>query len=117
MVAADGDVIGADDIILDARSGGALAGLANSQAERVLEEVAELELNPRQQGALTRVLTHGKLSFADYLRLFRVSKSTTSRDLERLVEESLLHKRGKTRATVYLPGPKLREIAKRIGLG
>ena len=119
VVSAEGDEIDADGIQLDARAGGALAGLANAQAERILEELGglELEINTRQQGALTRVLTHGKLSFAEYQRLFRVSKSTTSRDLERLVDWSLLHKRGKTRATIYLPGPKLREIAKRIGLG
>ena len=44
------------------------------------------------------------------------SKSTASRDLETLQRLDLLEKRGKTRATVYLPGPKLREIAKIVGM-
>ena len=119
VVSADGDAIGADDIVFDMRGGTLLPGFDSSQAERILEELASLsiELNTRQQGAVARALTHGKLSFAEYQRLFRVSKSTTSRDLEQLLSEELLHKRGKTRATIYLPGPKLREIANRIGLG
>ena len=66
--------------------------------------------------AIARALTRGKLSFAEYVKYFRVSKSTASRDLETLQRIDLLEKRGKTRATVYLPGPKLREIAKIVGM-
>jgi transcriptional regulator with PAS, ATPase and Fis domain len=119
VVSAESSMIGADDIVFDMRSGSLLPGFDSSQAERILEELSdlEIELNSRQQGAIGRALTHGKLSFAEYQRLFRVSKSTTSRDLEQLLAEELLQKRGKTRATIYLPGARLREIANRIGLG
>jgi len=118
VVSAEADAIRADDVVFDMRSGAVLPGLDGAQAERALEELAHLdvELNGRQQSAVGRALTHGKLSFSEYQKLFRVSKSTTSRDLELLVSEELLQKRGKTRATVYLPGKKLREIANRIGL-
>ena len=58
-----------------------------------------------------------RLTFGEYQKLFRVSKSTTARDLEGLLAMELLEKRGKTRAVVYLPGPKLREIAKKFGRG
>jgi transcriptional regulator with GAF, ATPase, and Fis domain len=119
VVSAETEVIGADDIVFDMRSGAVLPGFDSAQAERILEELSslEIELNSRQQGAIGRALTHGKLSFAEYQRLFRVSKSTTSRDLEQLLKQELLQKRGKTRATIYLPGARLREIANRIGLG
>jgi transcriptional regulator with GAF, ATPase, and Fis domain len=119
VVSAESSIIGADDIVFDMRSGSLLPGFDSAQAERILEELSDLEveLNSRQQGAIGRALTHGKLSFAEYQRLFRVSKSTTSRDLEQLLAEDLLQKRGKTRATIYLPGARLREIANRIGLG
>ena len=70
----------------------------------------------RQQTAVMRVLTRGKLEFGEYRDLFRVSKSTTARDLEQLLSKGVLEKRGKTRASVYLPGPKLKEVASKIAV-
>ncbi|MHC5050688.1 MAG: DeoR family transcriptional regulator, partial [Planctomycetota bacterium] len=87
------------------------------QADLILDELAKrgIELNSRQQTAISRVLTRGKLHFGEYQQLFRVSKSTTARDLENLVKAGLLEKRGKTRAVIYLPGAKLQEVAKSTG--
>jgi len=118
VVSAEEGGVDADDIVFDLRGSSLLPGFEPSQAERIVEELSSrgIELNRRQQQAIARALTRGKLSFAEYVKYFRVSKSTTSRDLEALQRLDLLEKRGKTRATVYLPGPKLREIAKRIGL-
>jgi len=118
VVSAEGEAIEADDIVFDLRGSSLLPGFDPSQAERIVEELSSrgIELNRRQQQAIARSLTRGKLSFAEYVKYYRVSKSTTSRDLDALQKLDLLEKRGKTRATVYLPGPKLREIAKRIGL-
>ena len=118
VVAAEGAEVDLDHIVFDLRSSSLLPGFEPSQAERIVEELAShgIELHRRQQAAIARALTRGKLAFSDYRKLFRVSKSTTSRDLESLQQLELLEKRGKTRATVYLPGPRLREIAKRIGL-
>jgi transcriptional regulator with GAF, ATPase, and Fis domain len=118
LVSAEGEPVDADDIVFDVRSSSLLPGFDPAHAERIVEELSArgIELNRRQQSAIARALTKGKLSFSEYAKIFRVSKSTTSRDLETLQERDLLEKRGKTRATVYLPGTKLREIAKRIGL-
>ena len=88
-----------------------------SQAERIVGELASrgIELNRRQQQAIARALTKGKLSFAEYVKYFRVSKSTASRDLETLQRLDLLEKRGKTRAVIYLPGARLQEVARSAG--
>ncbi|MHC4817483.1 MAG: DeoR family transcriptional regulator, partial [Planctomycetota bacterium] len=94
-----------------------LPGYDPGQADLILDELAkrEIELNSRQQTAINRVLTRGKLHFGEYQQLFRVSKSTTARDLENLVTAGLLEKRGKTRAVIYLPGARLQEVAKSTG--
>jgi len=115
-VTSSGDVIRPDDVLFDARAASAFAGFDDTQADRLLEAVAqqEIALSRRQQTALTRVLTRGKLSFAEYLQLFRVSKSTAARDLDDLCAHELLDKRGKTRSVLYVVGPKLREIANAI---
>jgi len=117
-VSAEQGPVDADHIVFDMRSSSLMPGFEPSQAERIVEELASrgIELNRRQQQAIARALTRGKLSFAEYVKYFRVSKSTASRDLETLQRIDLLEKRGKTRATVYLPGPKLREIAKIVGM-
>jgi len=117
VVTAEGDTIGPDDIAFDARSPAVLPGFDPGHADRVLDELASrgVELNRRQQTGITRVLTRGKLSFGEYRQLFRVSKSTTARDLEQLVSHGLLDKRGRTRAVIYLPGAKLRDAATRSG--
>ena len=118
VVSAEQGEVEADHIVFDMRSSSLLPGFEASQAERIVEELASrgIELNRRQQQAIARALTRGKLSFAEYVKYFRVSKSTASRDLDTLQRLDLLEKRGKTRATVYLPGPKLREISKIVGM-
>jgi serine/threonine-protein kinase PknK len=117
VVTTAGTVIAPDDIAFDARATPALPGLDPSKVDKVLEELSNrgIDLNRRQQTAVSRVLTRGKLTFGDYQTLFRISKSTTMRDLEALADLDLLEKRGKTRAALYLPGPKLRDLAKRVG--
>ncbi|MHC4224124.1 MAG: sigma 54-interacting transcriptional regulator, partial [Planctomycetota bacterium] len=119
VVTAEGDVIGPEEIAFDARSPSVLPGFDPGQADRILDELANkgVDLNRRQQTGLARVLTRGKLTFGEYQQLFRISKSTTARDLEGLLEFDLLEKRGKTRAVVYLPGPRLRDLAKKFGRG
>ena len=119
VVTAEDDIIRPDDVAFEARSPTLLPGFDPSQADRVVSELISrgADLNERQQTAIARILARGKLTFGEYRRLFRVSKSTTARDLDHLLEVALLEKRGKTRAVVYLPGPKLRETAKQFGRG
>ncbi|MHC4957173.1 MAG: sigma 54-interacting transcriptional regulator [Planctomycetota bacterium] len=119
-VAAEEGSIEPDEVAFDARSQvSVLPGFDPTQADDVVQEVARrgVELNERQQAAIQRILQRGKLSFGEYQRIFRVSKSTTARDLEALLDLDVLEKRGKTRAVVYLPGPILREIASKLGRG
>ena len=117
VVTAGDDSIAPDDITFDARSPSVLPGFDPARADRVLSDLTNrgVDLNRRQQTAVTRVLTRGRLTFGEYQKLFRISKSTTARDLEGLVSLQLLEKRGKTRAVTYLPGARLREIAKTVG--
>ncbi|MCZ6787789.1 MAG: sigma 54-interacting transcriptional regulator, partial [Planctomycetota bacterium] len=117
VVTAGDDSIAPDDITFDARSPSILPGFDPARADRVLSDLTNrgVELNRRQQTAVTRVLTRGRLTFGEYQKLFRISKSTTARDLEGLVSLQLLEKRGKTRAVTYLPGARLRETAKTVG--
>ncbi|MHC4547961.1 MAG: sigma 54-interacting transcriptional regulator [Planctomycetota bacterium] len=117
VVTAEGDTIRPEDIKFDTRTPTVLPGFDPSQADLILEELANrgLDLNPRQQTAINRVLTRGKLHFGEYQQFFRVSKSTTARDLEHLVTLGLLEKRGKTRAVIYLPGAQLQEVARHSG--
>ncbi|MBW2415265.1 MAG: sigma 54-interacting transcriptional regulator, partial [Deltaproteobacteria bacterium] len=117
VVTAEGDTIRAEDIKSDGRIATVLPGYDPGQADLILDELAKrgVDLNARQQTAINRVLTRGKLHFGEYQQLFRVSKSTTARDLENLVTAGLLEKRGKTRAVVYLPGAQLQEVAKSSG--
>jgi len=118
VVNASGDSIGPDDIAFDARASSVMPGLDPARADRILVDLTNrgIDINRRQQTAVTRCLTRGRISFGEYQQLFRISKSTTARDLESLLNLQLLEKRGKTRAVTYLPGPKLREIAKGVGV-
>ena len=115
VVSAEGNKIRPEDIKLDARGPTLLPGFDPGQIDRVLAELAKrgFELNHRQQTAINRVLARGKLLFGEYRELFRVSKSTTARDLELLVVPGLLERRGKTRSAVYLPGTMLQEVARK----
>jgi transcriptional regulator with GAF, ATPase, and Fis domain len=117
VVTAEGDTIRAEDIKADGRTATVLPGYDPSQADLILDQLATrgIELNSRQQTAINRVLTRGKLHFGEYRQLFRVSKSTTARDLDNLVTAGLLEKRGKTRAVIYLPGARLQEVARSSG--
>jgi transcriptional regulator with GAF, ATPase, and Fis domain len=116
VVSAQGDTIRPEDIQLDPQGAAVLPGFDPGQVDRVLAEVANrgYDLNRRQQTAVNRVLSRGKLAFGEYRELFRVSKSTAARDLDLLVVPGLLERRGKTRQAVYLPGPKLQEIARKV---
>jgi len=117
VVSAEGDTIRADDIKLDARGPSVLPGYDPGQVDRILTELANrgFDLNSRQQSAIGRLLARGKFAFSEYRELFRVSKSTTARDLDHLMTQGLLERRGKTRSAVYLPGPRLHEIIKKLG--
>jgi len=117
VVNCGGDTVEADHIVFDAQASHALPGFDPSRADRVVAELIGRgqELNDRQQAALSRVLTRGQLGFSEYQRLFKTSKSTVARDLDALVSGQLLERRGKTRAAIYLPGPKLRDFASRAG--
>jgi len=116
VVSAEGKKIRPEDIKLDARGPTLLPGFDPGQVDRVLAELTKqgFDLNHRQQTAVNRVLARGKLLFGEYRELFRVSKSTTARDLELLLVPGLLERRGKTRSAVYLPGPKLQEVARTV---
>ena len=116
VVSAEGSTIRPEDIKLDARGPALLPGFDPGQIDRVLAELSKrgYELNHRQQTAINRVLARGKLLFGEYRELFRVSKSTTARDLELLIVPGLLERRGKTRSAVYLAGAILQEIARKV---
>jgi transcriptional regulator with GAF, ATPase, and Fis domain len=113
----EGEEIEIEHVQTDARALASLPGLDPGLADRTLEELTRrgIVLNRRQQNALLLALTHGKLEFGEYRRRFSVSKSTTARDLDQLLAEELLEKRGKTRAVVYLPGARLKDAARRVG--
>jgi len=116
VVSAEGSKIRPEDIKLDSREPTLLPGFDPGQVDRVLAELTKrgFELNHRQQTAVNRVLARGKLMFGEYRELFRVSKSTTARDLELLTVPGLLERRGKTRSAVYLAGAMLNEVARKV---
>jgi ATP-dependent DNA helicase RecG len=68
------------------------------------EQLTKLGLNARQIKAVLFVKEKGKISNADYQKLFSVSKATATRDLTELIDKfGLLEKVGQTGAgTAYI---------------
>ena len=63
------------------------------------EQLTKLGLNGRQIKAVLFVKEKGKISNADYQKLFSVSKATATRDLTELIDKfDLLEKVGQTGA-------------------
>jgi DNA-binding NtrC family response regulator len=119
VVNAEGGTIQPEHIRLDAQGPSVLPGYDPGQVDRILAAILDrgFDLNRRQQTAVSRALARGKLGFGEYRELFRVSKSTTARDLELLVTMGLFERRGKTRSAIYLAGQKLQEIARKAAEG
>lgn len=65
--------------------------------------MASLELNERQQKAITHLKTTGRIGNTEYQKLLGVAKRTAHRDLMALVEKGILEKVGITgKGTVYM---------------
>ena len=69
----------------------------------VYEQFERSDLINRQADGYIYALQVGKISRADYMEITGVSGVTASRDLAKLVGESLLIPKGKTRNRVYIP--------------
>ncbi len=59
-------------------------------------------VNDRQQQAINYLHDHAAISRADYVKLTDVSKSQAHRDLEELIEQGVIERVGKGRATRYV---------------
>ena len=67
--------------------------------ERVM---ANLNLNERHRRALIHVKINGRITNAEYQKLIGVTRKTSARDLDELVEKGVLQRVGERRGTHYL---------------
>lgn len=91
-----GDLIGADSSDGDLSSS---QTAIQAQAEALTQQHA---LNPRQQAAITYVLTYGSLTIQTLESIcFGPSRRTLQRDLKQLVEKGIFESRGNTNQLIY----------------
>jgi predicted HTH transcriptional regulator len=89
-----------EGITLAQRSGNdALVRLLQSLAEQAPKYA--VELNEREVGAIEFVRENGRITNQDYRDLTGVSQKQAVRDLNKLVDDGLLQRVGKGRATRY----------------
>ena len=71
----------------------------------LISEIEKLgiDLNKRQREGLRTILKTGKITNADYSRMFKVSKNTATNDLAELIEKGLIERVGKGRGSYYIP--------------
>jgi len=71
----------------------------------VVSEIEKLgvELNERQREGLKIVLEKGKITNADYARVFKISRNTATNDLTELIKKGLIKRVGRGRGSYYVP--------------
>jgi len=71
----------------------------------VISEIEKLgvELNERQKEGLKIIFEKGKITNADYAKMFGVSRNTATNDLSDLVEKGLIKRVGRGRGSYYAP--------------
>ena len=67
---------------------------------RITEEILK-ELNERQRKAVEHLKTHKKITRSGYVRIIGCSERTAFRDLEELLKEKLIIRKGGGRQTYY----------------
>jgi predicted HTH transcriptional regulator len=72
----------------------------------VISEIEKtgVELNERQRDGLKIIYEKGKITNADYAKLFDISRNTATTDLSNLVEKGLIKRVGRGRGSYYAPG-------------
>ncbi|HEC67264.1 MAG TPA: DeoR family transcriptional regulator [Candidatus Desulfofervidus auxilii] len=61
------------------------------------------ELNERQRVGLKTIFEKGKITNADYAKMFKISRNTATNDLSNLVEKGLIKRVGRGRGSYYAP--------------
>lgn len=71
----------------------------------VISEIEKMgvELNERQREGLKIVFEKGKITNADYAKMFEISRNTATNDLTELVEKGLIKRVGRGRGSYYTP--------------
>jgi len=71
----------------------------------VISEIEELgvELNERQMVGLKIIFEEGKITNANYAKMFEISRNTATNDLSNLVEKGLIKRVGRGRGSYYAP--------------
>lgn len=73
------------------------------EKEKEVVKLTEAELNKRQKKALKTAYEEEKITNSRYREVTGASKSTALRDLKNMVSKNLLEKKGKGKATYYVP--------------
>jgi Fic family protein len=68
---------------------------------RLKEQKGQIYLNDRQMKVLKYLQTNAKITINDIQKMFHISRDTANRDLKPLLENELIKRRGKGRATYY----------------
>ena len=71
----------------------------------VISEIEKLgvEMNERQREGLKIIFEKGKITNADYGKMFKISRNTATNDLSDLVEKGLIKRIGRGRGSYYAP--------------
>jgi ATP-dependent DNA helicase RecG len=71
----------------------------------VISEIEKIgvELNERQRGGLKIIFEKGKITNADYAKMFEIFRNTATNDLSDLVEKGLIKRVGRGRGSYYAP--------------
>lgn len=71
----------------------------------VISEIEKLgvELNDRQKEGVKVIFEKGKITNADYAKMFEISRNTTTNDLSDLIEKGLIKRVGRGRGSYYAP--------------
>ena len=71
----------------------------------VISEIEKLgvELNERQKEGVKIIFEKGKITNADYAKMFEISRNTTTNDLSDLIEKGLIKRIGRGRGSYYAP--------------
>jgi len=71
----------------------------------VISEIEELgvELNERQMVGLKIIFEEGKITNANYAKMFEISRNTATNDLSNLVEKGVIKRVGRGRGSYYAP--------------
>ena len=71
----------------------------------VISEIEKLgvELNDRQKEGIKVIFEKGKITNADYAKMFEISRNTATNDLSDLIEKGLIKRVGRGRGSYYAP--------------